>query len=625
MREFNKLLWFFPKGIYFESFRSEKLKQAFEQEINYTNFLRLRILSAIVFFICLVMLILDFSSSQIWDEPTLNRFKILDLSVVFYLIAVSYFLFIGFPKNKAKLKRGHILTFNASLFFFIVWSALVSASEWTASGGMPTFIIGTFVICSIFITNGSFIIMVLFCGLACLFGGLLLFNIEITQIIRQYFYSIFLVVLAYTISRILMYNSIKTFIAKTELENTNTGLDDLVKERTIELINTNNRLKDEILERERYEIQLQKEKDRAEESDKLKSSFLANMSHEIRTPLNGIVGFSDLMQSPYLSEEKRDKYSTLIKKKSHQLLKIIDDIIDISLIDSNQMKLKYSTTSVQHIIDLTIENFHSMLHFTDTKKIDFELVNLLDEKEIEIHTDSFRVQQTILNLLDNAYKFTQSGYIKLIVRKDDNELLFCVEDTGIGINYDKSEVIFERFIQADSSSTRAFGGTGLGLSISSGIVRLLNGKIWLDFSYDRGSRFCFTLPLKHPLQQHTASEKLSINEKLVHNKKILISTNSKRHFLFFNKLFHHCEVEQTSRLFESSFSAYDIIIMENDNNIDLPKFLGENAGCGVFVLSENVSAVTSAQTKYLNLKHYSTPINLHKLILDINSFLASKE
>jgi hypothetical protein len=294
------------------------------------------------------------------------------------------------------------------------------------------------------------------------------------------------------------------------------------------------------------------------------------------------------------------------------------------MIESNQLKYRFSKTTIGQILDLSIESFQSLMRFNELNRVEFEFINLLPDPNIEVYTDPLRVQQVIMNLLDNANKFTESGSIKLIARLDSDEILFCIEDTGIGINYNKSDVIFERFIQADSSSARAFGGTGLGLSISSGIVRSLNGKIWLDFSYEGGARFCFTLPLKQPLQKYSSTEKLKIDDRLLTDKKILIVTPSDNQYLFLKKLFGLHETDYKPFLSEGDRLNYDIIISEIN---EFKKLYSEtqprNNNCGIFVLSENI---INSETKSEpgNVKYYQSPVNLKKLVQDINTFLISK-
>ena len=235
-------------------------------------------------------------------------------------------------------------------------------------------------------------------------------------------------------------------------------------------------------------------REKAMESDQLKSAFLANISHEIRTPMNGIIGFAELLKDDSLSLDNRIQYVNVITKSSEQLLHIIDDIIDISKIEANQLKI--NTTKVR-IIDLL--NSLSLFYQNErnhTGKIDIEIKVEVPAMLLStvINTDESRLRQLLMNLISNALKFTEKGYIKFGFNKCQNDLVeFYVTDTGIGIPADRQIQIFKRFRQLDDSFTRRFGGTGLGLAICEGLVRLLGGQIWVTSEINKGSTFYFTI------------------------------------------------------------------------------------------------------------------------------------
>jgi PAS domain S-box-containing protein len=245
----------------------------------------------------------------------------------------------------------------------------------------------------------------------------------------------------------------------------------------------------------KYEKELTKALIKAEESDQLKSAFLANMSHEVRTPLNGIIGFSDLLATPNLSDEKKMKYIQTIQANGHQLIHIIDDIVEISLIEANQLKLSQTSFSLKGIINETVDFFETYKttvqkeHITITTKIGH------DSKFDILYADPYRINQILNNLFKNALKFSNSGNVHLATEIVDDFIQVSVEDEGIGIGEESREEIFEMFRQKEVTLNRQYGGTGLGLSISKGIVELLGGNIWLDVTYTKGARFCFTIPL----------------------------------------------------------------------------------------------------------------------------------
>jgi signal transduction histidine kinase len=270
-----------------------------------------------------------------------------------------------------------------------------------------------------------------------------------------------------------------------------------VKERTQELYENNILLQKEINERKKYERDLKRETKRAQEADRLKSVFLANMSHEIRTPLNGIMGFSELLINPDLKQDKKERYIDIVKSNGQQLLKIIDDILDISMIESNQLKVNLVECKISRIYLDTLDFFANY-----KKTIGKNQIKLYGDKEkindqLKFVTDPSRLQQVINNLMKNAFKFTSKGHVRFGYEVEKNNVVFFIEDTGIGIEKEKADAIFERFRQGEENMNRSYTGTGLGLSISKGIIEMLRGKIWVDTKYKDGAKFCFNLPLRY--------------------------------------------------------------------------------------------------------------------------------
>jgi len=249
----------------------------------------------------------------------------------------------------------------------------------------------------------------------------------------------------------------------------------------------------DITERNNFEESLRSAKEKAEESDRLKSAFLANMSHEIRTPMNGILGFSELLDDEALSHNDRLNYIKVISENSRHLMGVINDIIDISKIDSTQLTINKIPFNLNRLMDdlfMTYEN-EKILKNKDHLKIVMNK-SLSDEDSIII-SDDIRLRQVLYNLLGNALKFTKTGFIKFEYIVVDDKLQFMVQDTGKGVAKDNQSIIFERFRQEEVSYTRFFGGSGLGLSISKGLVGLLGGKIWLASEEGVGSTFFFTI------------------------------------------------------------------------------------------------------------------------------------
>lgn len=249
--------------------------------------------------------------------------------------------------------------------------------------------------------------------------------------------------------------------------------------------------------------ELKAAKEKAEESDRLKSLFLANMSHEIRTPLNAILGFSNMICSEDIEKEKLKYFGKIIENSGQRLTTVIDDIIDISLIQSNQLKINYSYFNIDELL-------HEMFvaYQTEKKKkqpgIKLEVKYCPNSKFAIVQSDKNRLYQVLKNLLDNAFKFTEKGFIEFgcsVVNNSEIELY--VKDTGIGIEKDKTNFVFESFRQVEEGNTRKYDGSGLGLSIVSGIIDRLNGKISLDSEAGQGSTFYVTIPRKQEIEDES--------------------------------------------------------------------------------------------------------------------------
>jgi len=239
------------------------------------------------------------------------------------------------------------------------------------------------------------------------------------------------------------------------------------------------------------EIELMTAKERAEESDRLKSSFLANMSHEIRTPMNGILGFSGLLKNPRLSIEKQQKYIDIIEKSGFRMLNIINDIIDISKIEAGLMKSTIQPSNVNEQLEYIFTFFKPMVENKGMKLI---LNAGLPAEDAVVNTDTEKLYAILTNLVKNALNYSTHGEIEFGYHKKNDVLEFYVKDTGIGIPEDRLDAIFERFIQADIDNKMALQGAGLGLSITKAYVEMLGGKIWVESKQDLGSVFYFTLP-----------------------------------------------------------------------------------------------------------------------------------
>ncbi len=261
---------------------------------------------------------------------------------------------------------------------------------------------------------------------------------------------------------------------------------DSLKQHTLDL-------EQQVNMRKRIEQDLIIAKEKAEESDRLKTAFLQNMSHEVRTPLNSIIGFSELLSSPDIDAEKRKKFTDIIVERGWQLTTIIDDIITISSLETGQESLRTDTVDVNKLIVDQTTVFAQQACNNGLRLISSDL---LKEEDAVVYADKTKLGQVFNNLIQNALRFTERGEIVLGVQRHDNQLWFFVRDTGIGIEKSKTSLIFDRFRQADDSIRVKFGGTGLGLSICKGYLALMDGDIWVESEPGKGSTFWFNIPFE---------------------------------------------------------------------------------------------------------------------------------
>ncbi|MGE0090308.1 MAG: PAS domain S-box protein, partial [Bacteroidales bacterium] len=246
-------------------------------------------------------------------------------------------------------------------------------------------------------------------------------------------------------------------------------------------------------------------KEKAEESDRLKTSFLANISHEIRTPMNGLLGFSEMLAKPELTEGKREVFIDVIRKSGAQLLSIIDDIIDISRIETNQVHINNNLFDLNETMAFIYDLFKPRV---EELNLEFKYLSPDCEESCIIETDKVRFQQVLSNLINNAIKFTHKGFIHFGYKIINESIRFFVKDSGIGIDDEYQKLIFERFRQVDEGSSRNYGGTGLGLSISKALIEKLGGTIWVESKPDEGSTFYFSIP-------YTPKKNIKIKEKRI--------------------------------------------------------------------------------------------------------------
>jgi signal transduction histidine kinase/CheY-like chemotaxis protein len=339
--------------------------------------------------------------------------------------------------------------------------------------------------------------------------------------------------------KILLENKVK--LRTNELYSANTLLKENQEEITLqneELSKHRNHL--ELLVKDRTD-ELENARRKAIESDKLKSSFLANMSHEIRTPMNAIVGFASLLGSNDLSNEKKEEYIEIIKNNSELLLVLINDILEISLIEANQIKINKSLFEVNAILR-ELENYFQL---RNTKKIDLRFIIENIKTKVAINSDPIRFRQVMTNLLSNALKYTETGSIHFGYHIKDTRVEFYVADTGIGINKKDYDKIFDHFHKVETNRIKLYRGAGIGLSISKKLVELMDGAIWIESEEGKGSVFRFTLPYSDEILSEEPKKKIEKTEYInLKDLKVLVAEDEPTNFYLIESILkpHKTEV-----------------------------------------------------------------------------------
>lgn len=391
----------------------------------------------------------------------------------------------------------------------------------------------------------------------------------------------------------------------------------------------------DVTESKLSEIELLEAKEKAEEANRLKTEFLNNMSHEIRTPMNGIVGFSRMLDKPGLSVEKRKYYSKIVQNSSQQLMRIIDDILEISTLETKQKKLNQTEFCLN---DVLMEIFSIFNLKSKEQNIPLYLKKACLNSKSHIISDKTKLNKILSNLLENALKFTSEGFIEFGYNIEKTNLILYVKDTGIGISPKNHKIVFERFSQEEKDISSKHGGLGLGLSICKENAKLLGGAITLDSKKGKGSTFYVTIPYK-PVQKADNNTYRSIDSKQDTNYKytMLVAEDEEVNYLYIEVLFED-ELEGDYNLIYAKNGKEAIEICTIDNNIDLvlmdikmPIMNGLEATVKIKEKFPNLpiialTAYSAESDKQLALKHgcddfISKPINKEKLFGLINKYL----
>ena len=399
------------------------------------------------------------------------------------------------------------------------------------------------------------------------------------------------------------------------------------KETEILLEEKNLKIEAQNLEYKRINEELIVAKNQAEESDKLKTSFLANMSHEIRTPMNGILGFAGLLKDPMLTGDEQKEYIDIIEKSGARMLNIINDIIDISKIESGLMKVKIAESNINDQVDYIYTFFKPEV---ENKGMKLSCIKSLTSTDSIIRTDREKVFAILINIVKNAIKYSEVGVIEFGYIKKGQFLEFFVKDNGIGIPKNRQKAIFERFIQADIEDKMAAQGAGLGLAISKSFVEMLGGKIWLESESGKGSTFYFTIPYDTKTEEKTSIQNAVIDNEIVNHLKklkILIAEDDLISKLFINKI-----VEPFSKEILNVSNGVEVVkSCKNNPDIDLilmdikmPIMDGYEAtqeirkfNKDVIILAQSAYGLSSDIQEAINAgctDHISKPIDKHKFL-----------
>ena len=378
-----------------------------------------------------------------------------------------------------------------------------------------------------------------------------------------------------------------------------------------------------------------REKEHAEEADRLKSSFLVNVSHDIRIPMNAIIGFSDLLADEDLTQTEREEFIDMINKSGQDLVTLIDNIIEISKIETGQMTVKKEVIPIFPLLNDIMAVFNNNRTLEDRDDLTLQLDLPSKFADIKFSTDIFKFRQICTNLIDNAIKFTNNGYIKFgVSRAWDQTIEFYVQDTGIGIPEDQQHIIFQRFGKVDRTLANEYTGTGLGLSICKSIVEMLGGEIRVVSMPGKGSTFYFTHPLQEGVSDslsNTRDVKSLFNWK---DRQIAILDNSEQDRKYLNHVLSNTGIEilwlntgdDAVKFFEDNKQADILLIEMSEDNIEAAGKIHSITSVPIIVQSSDCQSNNDRQKVLQSgcAEYLVKPFSASKLLTTIDNLLAQK-
>lgn len=349
-------------------------------------------------------------------------------------------------------------------------------------------------------------------------------------------------------------------------------------------------------------------KEKAEESDKLKSAFLANMSHELRTPLNAIIGFSNLLKYPDLDEEEKVEYINIISDRGNDLLKLLSDIIDLSKIESGNVSFSPSQFALNDFLYVAYEEYTKLAEKKYHKVIQHKLSIPDVNQELWVNTDKLKLRQIINNLYENSMKFTNEGFVQFGYTIVPSGIEIFVKDSGIGIPKDKINIIFDRFRQADDSHNKLFGGAGLGLSIATKLIQMFKGQIRVESEVNIGTTFYVTLPMEYEIHIDTGRNNYLANidsDINLQDKKILVAEDDSSNYLLIEKYLTHYGANVVRA--DNGVSCLNIMVNDSEikaifMDIRMPQMNGYETAKEIRLINSHIPIIACTSYAYIEDK-----------------------